>query len=215
MEHILVNGSKVQPRLAILKPISSAISIGTGGPFGAEGPIILTGGAVGSIVGQLFHLTPAQRRSLLVAGAAAGMSAVFGTPVAATLFGVELLAFLSGWRRGTCPDPSPAGGGARHCSVSPAPPDPVGADGSRCDIPLPTSRMAGTALQLPLHSNPDQGFGRATAAALARAVAAAPGILRRRVGLRSRPGRVCRRVRQGRSPAGRSSTTDAYRGVLS
>jgi len=93
MERILINGSKVQPRLAVLKPISSAISIGTGGPFGAEGPIILTGGAIGSIVGQLFHLTAAQRRSLLVAGAAAGMSAVFGTPVAATLFGVELLAF--------------------------------------------------------------------------------------------------------------------------
>jgi H+/Cl- antiporter ClcA len=93
MERILINGSNIQPRLAILKPISSAISIGTGGPFGAEGPIILTGGAVGSIVGQLFHLTAAQRRSLLVAGAAAGMSAVFGTPVAATLFGVELLAF--------------------------------------------------------------------------------------------------------------------------
>jgi H+/Cl- antiporter ClcA len=93
MERILVNGSRVQPRLAVLKPISSAISIGTGGPFGAEGPIILTGGALGSIVGQLFHLTAAQRRSLLVAGAAAGMSAVFGTPVAATLFGVELLAF--------------------------------------------------------------------------------------------------------------------------
>ena len=63
MERILINGSKVQPRLAILKPISSAISIGTGGPFGAEGPIILTGGAVGSIVGQLFHLTAAQRRA--------------------------------------------------------------------------------------------------------------------------------------------------------
>jgi chloride channel protein, CIC family len=93
MENILINGSKVKPRLAILKPISSAISIGTGGPFGAEGPIILTGGAVGSIVGQLFRLTAAQRRALLVAGAAAGMSAVFGTPVAATLFGVELLAF--------------------------------------------------------------------------------------------------------------------------
>lgn len=93
MERILVNGSQVQPRLALLKPISSAISIGTGGPFGAEGPIILTGGAIGSIVGQLFRLTAAQRRSLLVAGAAGGMSAVFGTPVAATLFGVELLAF--------------------------------------------------------------------------------------------------------------------------
>ncbi len=93
MERILINGSRVQPRLALLKPVSSAVSIGTGGPFGAEGPIILTGGAVGSIVGQLFRLTAAQRRSLLVAGAAAGMSAVFGTPVAATLFGVELLAF--------------------------------------------------------------------------------------------------------------------------
>jgi chloride channel protein, CIC family len=93
MERILINGSRVQPRLALLKPISSAVSIGSGGPFGAEGPIILTGGAVGSIVGQLFRLTAAQRRALLVAGAAAGMSAVFGTPVAATLFGVELLAF--------------------------------------------------------------------------------------------------------------------------
>lgn len=93
MERVLINGSRVQPRLAVLKPISSAISIGTGGPFGAEGPIILTGGALGSIVGQLFRLTATQRRALLVAGAAAGMSAVFGTPVAATLFGVELLAF--------------------------------------------------------------------------------------------------------------------------
>jgi CIC family chloride channel protein len=93
MENILINGSRVQPRLAILKPISSAVSIGTGGPFGAEGPIILTGGAVGSLVGQLLRLTAAQRRALLVAGASAGMSAVFGTPVAATLFGVELLVF--------------------------------------------------------------------------------------------------------------------------
>jgi chloride channel protein, CIC family len=96
MENVLINGSRVQPRLAILKPLSSAISIGTGGPFGAEGPIILTGGALGSIAGQLFRLTAIQRRTLLVAGAAAGMSAVFGTPVAATLFGVELLAFE--WR---------------------------------------------------------------------------------------------------------------------
>jgi chloride channel protein, CIC family len=93
MERILINGSRVAPRLAVLKPVSSAISIGTGGPFGAEGPIILTGGAVGSIVGQLFRLAAADRRALLVAGAAGGMSAVFGTPVAATLFGVELLAF--------------------------------------------------------------------------------------------------------------------------
>ena len=93
MERILINGSSVQPRLAILKPLASAISIGTGGPFGAEGPIILTGGAFGSIVAQALPLTAAQRRALLVAGASAGMSAVFGTPVAATLFGVELLAF--------------------------------------------------------------------------------------------------------------------------
>ena len=93
MEKILVDGSRVRPRIAVLKPIASAIVIGSGGPFGAEGPIILTGGAVGSIVGQMFRLTAAQRRALLVAGAAAGMSAVFGTPVAAALFGVELLVF--------------------------------------------------------------------------------------------------------------------------
>ena len=93
MERILINGSRVQPRLALLKPVSSAVSIGSGGPFGAEGPIILTGGAVGSVIGQLFRLTASERRALLVAGAAGGMSAVFGTPVAATLFGVELLAF--------------------------------------------------------------------------------------------------------------------------
>ncbi|MEO8697592.1 MAG: chloride channel protein [Acidimicrobiales bacterium] len=96
METILVGGSKAQPRVAVLKPISSAISIGTGGPFGAEGPIILTGGAVGSVLSQFFHLTAIERRSLLVAGAAAGMSAVFGTPVAAVLLGVELLVFE--WR---------------------------------------------------------------------------------------------------------------------
>ncbi len=96
METILVGGSKAQPRVAVLKPISSAISIGTGGPFGAEGPIILTGGAVGSVLGQFFHLTAIERRSLLVAGAAGGMSAVFGTPVAAVLLGVELLVFE--WR---------------------------------------------------------------------------------------------------------------------
>ena len=96
METILVRGSRVQPRLAVLKPISSAVSIGSGGPFGAEGPIILTGGALGSIVAQLFHLAAIERRTLLVAGACAGMAAVFGTPVAAALFGVELLLFE--WR---------------------------------------------------------------------------------------------------------------------
>jgi H+/Cl- antiporter ClcA/CBS domain-containing protein len=93
METILVGGSKVEPRLAILKPISSAISIGSGGPFGAEGPIILTGGAFGSLVGQSFHLSAAERKTLLVAGAAAGMTAVFATPVASVLFSVELLLF--------------------------------------------------------------------------------------------------------------------------
>ena len=93
METILVGGSRVEPRLAVLKPISSAISIGTGGPFGAEGPIILTGGAFGSLVGQLFHLSAAERKTLLVAGAAAGMTAVFGTPVASVLLAVELLLF--------------------------------------------------------------------------------------------------------------------------
>jgi chloride channel protein, CIC family len=96
METILLRGSRMEPRLAVLKPISSAVSIGTGGPFGAEGPIIVTGGALGSIVGQLLHLTAAQRRVLLVAGAAGGMTAVFATPVAAVLLAVELLLFE--WR---------------------------------------------------------------------------------------------------------------------
>src|SRR5580693_1126593 len=89
LESILINGSKVEPRLAILKPISSAISIGSGGPFGAEGPIIMTGGAIGSIVAQLFHLTSSERKTLLVAGAAAGMAATFAAPLAAVLLAVE------------------------------------------------------------------------------------------------------------------------------
>ncbi len=93
LESILIHGSKVQPRLAVLKPVSSAISIGSGGPFGAEGPIIMTGGAIGSIVAQLFHLTAAERKTLLVAGAAAGMAATFATPVTAVLLAVELLLF--------------------------------------------------------------------------------------------------------------------------
>ena len=93
LESILINGSKVQPRLAVLKPLSAAISIGSGGPFGAEGPIIMTGGAIGSVIAQLFHLTAAERKTLLVAGAAAGMSATFATPVAAVLLAVELLLF--------------------------------------------------------------------------------------------------------------------------
>jgi H+/Cl- antiporter ClcA len=77
----------------LLKPLSSAIAIGTGGPFGAEGPIIMTGGAIGSLFAQLFHITAAERKTLLVAGAAAGMTAVFGTPIAAVLLAVELLLF--------------------------------------------------------------------------------------------------------------------------
>jgi CIC family chloride channel protein len=79
--------------VAVLKPLSSAISIGSGGPFGAEGPIIMTGGTFGSIMGQMLHLTAAERKALLVAGAAGGMSATFGTPVAAVLLAVELLLF--------------------------------------------------------------------------------------------------------------------------
>ena len=93
LEAILLGRSLINPKVAILKPVSSAISIGTGGPFGAEGPIIMTGGAFGSILAQFFHLTAAERKTLLVAGAAAGMSAVFATPVAAVLLAVELLLF--------------------------------------------------------------------------------------------------------------------------
>ena len=93
IESILMNGSRVQPRLAVLKPLSSAISIGSGGPFGAEGPIIMTGGAFGSMIAQFFHLTSIERRTLLVAGAAAGMSATFASPVASVLLAVELLLF--------------------------------------------------------------------------------------------------------------------------
>ncbi|MDR3456609.1 MAG: chloride channel protein [Verrucomicrobiae bacterium] len=93
LEAILLGRSRISPKVAILKPLSSAISIGTGGPFGAEGPIIMTGGAFGSIFAQQFHLSAAERKTLLVAGAAAGMSAVFATPVAAVLLAVELLLF--------------------------------------------------------------------------------------------------------------------------
>jgi H+/Cl- antiporter ClcA/CBS domain-containing protein len=93
IESILLNGSRIEPKIALLKPISSAISIGSGGPFGAEGPIIMTGGAFGSMIAQLFHLTSAERKTLLVAGAAGGMSATFASPVAAVLLAVELLLF--------------------------------------------------------------------------------------------------------------------------
>ena len=93
IEAILISGSRVEPKVAFLKPLSSAISIGSGGPFGAEGPIIMTGGAFGSMIAQLFHLTSAERKTLLVAGAAGGMSATFASPVAAVLLAVELLLF--------------------------------------------------------------------------------------------------------------------------
>src|SRR5262249_60263945 len=93
IEAILLNGSRVEPKLAILKPVSSAISIGTGGPFGAEGPIIMTGGAFGSMAAQCFHLPIAERKTLLVAGAAGGMSATFASPVAAAMLAAELLVF--------------------------------------------------------------------------------------------------------------------------
>src|SRR6202140_3468541 len=92
-EAILIGRSRIELKVALLKPVSSALSIGTGGPFGAEGPIIMTGGAVGSLVGQLFHLSSAERKTLLVAGAAAGMAAIFATPMAAVLLAVELLLF--------------------------------------------------------------------------------------------------------------------------
>ena len=93
IEAILMTGSRIEPKVAVLKPLSAAISIGSGGPFGAEGPIIMTGGAFGSMVAQFLHLTSAERKTLLVAGAAGGMSATFAAPVAAALLAVELLLF--------------------------------------------------------------------------------------------------------------------------
>jgi CIC family chloride channel protein len=93
IEAILMKQSRVEPKVAVLKPISAAISIGSGGPFGAEGPIIMTGGAFGSLIAQFFHLTAAERKTLLVAGAAAGMSATFAAPVASVVLAVELLLF--------------------------------------------------------------------------------------------------------------------------
>ena len=93
MEAVLVNRSRIQPRVAILKPISAAIAIGTGGPFGAEGPIIQTGGALGSVIGQALHMTASERKVLLACGAAAGMSATFDTPIAGVILAIELLLF--------------------------------------------------------------------------------------------------------------------------
>lgn len=96
LEAILFGRSRMEAKVAVLKPLSSAISIGTGGPFGAEGPIIMTGGAIGSLIAQMFHLSAAERKTLLVAGAAGGMAAIFNSPVAAVLLAVELLLFE--WR---------------------------------------------------------------------------------------------------------------------
>ncbi|MCZ2128410.1 MAG: chloride channel protein [Anaerolineales bacterium] len=93
MEAVLTNRSRIQPRVAILKPISAAVAIGTGGPFGAEGPIIQTGGAVGSLIGQLIHTTASERKVLLACGAAAGMAATFSAPIAAVILAIELLLF--------------------------------------------------------------------------------------------------------------------------
>jgi len=98
MEQILVNQSRIKPSITLLKPLSSAIAIGTGGPFGAEGPIIATGGALGSTLGQLLRVTPRERKVILAAGATAGMSAIFGTPIAAISLAIELLLFeFSPW----------------------------------------------------------------------------------------------------------------------
>jgi len=93
MEQVLTNRSRIPARVTLLKPLSSAISIGTGGPFGAEGPIIATGGALGSLIGQFLRMTPNERKTLLAVGAASGMSATFGSPVSAVLLAVELLLF--------------------------------------------------------------------------------------------------------------------------
>ncbi len=93
MEAVLINRSRIAPRVALLKPISAAIAIGTGGPFGAEGPIIQTGGALGSLVGQILHTTAVERKVLLACGAAAGMSATFNTPIAGVILAIELLLF--------------------------------------------------------------------------------------------------------------------------
>src|SRR5437588_1025199 len=93
MEAVLTKQSRISPRAALAKPLSAAIAIGTAGPFGAEGPIIVTGGALGSLLGQMIDVSPAERKILLAAGAAAGMAATFGTPLAAVLLAIELLLF--------------------------------------------------------------------------------------------------------------------------
>jgi chloride channel protein, CIC family len=93
MEQVLLNESRIPARITFLKPLSAAVAIGTGGPFGAEGPIIATGGALGSLMGQYLHTTADERKTLLAAGAAAGMAATFGSPISAVLLAIELLVF--------------------------------------------------------------------------------------------------------------------------
>lgn len=93
MEAVLTRQSRIRPRVALAKPLATAIAIGTGGPFGAEGPIIVTGGALGSLIGQVIPVSPAERKILLASGAAAGMAAVFAAPVASVLLALELLLF--------------------------------------------------------------------------------------------------------------------------
>ena len=133
IEAILMNGSRIQPRVALLKPLSSAISIGSGGPFGAEGPIIMTGGAFGSVIAQFFHLTSTERKTLLVAGAAAGMSATFASPVAAVLLAVELLLFE--WSRA-------ASSRSRWPAPRPRPPGALSSVSARCSPSFPIPRSS-------------------------------------------------------------------------
>ncbi|HEY9721780.1 MAG TPA: chloride channel protein, partial [Oscillatoriaceae cyanobacterium] len=126
IEAILLGGSRIDPKVALLKPISSAISIGSGGPFGAEGPIIMTGGAFGSIIAQFFRLSSTERRTLLVAGAAGGMAATFATPIAAVALAAELLLFE--WKpRSLIPVAiaSAVATAARHYLIGPGPLFPV------------------------------------------------------------------------------------------
>ena len=116
IEAILTRGSRIEPKVAILKPVSAAISIGTGGPFGAEGPIIMTGGALGSILAQHLHLTADERKTLLVAGAAGGMAATFNAPLASILLAVELLLFE--WRPAAWFRSRPRSSSRPWCAVS-------------------------------------------------------------------------------------------------
>jgi len=146
IEAILLRGARVEPKVAVLKPISAAIAIGSGGPFGAEGPIIMTGGAFGSLIAQWLKLTDAERTTLLVAGAAAGMSATFSAPIAAILLAVELLLFE--WRpRSLVPVAvsSVLAGALRIWWLGPGPLFPVNFYSS---IPLPQTLLAAAPLGL-------------------------------------------------------------------